>query len=620
MALIALLNGRAGQILDTNGHASVTLAIFTSGYRLQLSNREATDLVRKQLSDAPSKHTSGTAGGTNESLILSMAEAASRRMEARCCGLARFVPSHGFALVRQMQVVMVLSALWLLQEPWSRAALLLVSLAFGVGLTIMVEPYALRELNRMDVQSSMAVMLHCLVLVTGTWDYLGYAVGALHFVNGGMLFFTIARSVSSKARGVVSGMNAWLKERLPDLGTATPCDGDDELSSSQVVSLDEIGRALLVRLGLSRCRRAAGSAVSQNTASVWGDFASQASEAVSRALESAAEGGHVGGMAAVQESLDAFLDRTTGSASYANAASSRNPPSFFSNGEAHSTNLHATIQLALASARPAPVSFKGSRSTGRSKTRAPSLTQESAGDIFQQVTQQSQLSKYSHRNLFAPDASLRLQSPAGYASSGTGHHASSGHRPSTSLAQAMHFMRDTDISNAKHKHQRVSQQDTFAPRQSTGKRTSAVKARSKARSLGGVSARHPVGRLARGRTFGGGASSDGTAPPLFPIAHEQPVAVMQDSRKRVVVTRVQRAGEVARTQGAGQGRSFMATTRRSGSAPTADEPPAHPMRVAVDRSGSRRRPSAPGGDAPQSAQRLPRKGGVRRPSATIFSR
>ena len=299
LLLLGALRGRASLVLDTEHHASVTLAILTTGYRLQLTGSEAEQLVRVQLQTAKGDKGGAVASSSDNTQILRMAREVSRRMEARCCGLAKYVPSHGFALVRQIQTVLVLCALWLMLQPGSRAAVVLLTLVASALLTYSLQPYALPELNSLDITANLVVGLHALAAYLDAWAALQWVVWPLHAATALLLVVCIMRGASRKARTALVSANAWLRSKLPALeqgagggeGDAEAADGDEGLASSALPGVLDIAWALGVRCGVCRMpsrRRPAAAAASFGQ---WGGFAAAASSALD-----AARDGNAGGL------------------------------------------------------------------------------------------------------------------------------------------------------------------------------------------------------------------------------------------------------------------------------------------------------------------------------------
>ena len=337
LGLMAYLRGRGITVLDANSHASVTVAILTSGYRLQLTPVETRQLVQVQMVASKAGRKLDT--DTNAA-VYKMAQEVSRRMEARCCGLAKYIPSHGFALVRQIQTVLVLCALWLLIEPISRAAVIILALAAAVALTYVLQPYALPELNSLDMQASIAVAIHVLVLVPGGWPHLNAVVWVMHAITALLLALAVLRGVSQKGREMLAYVNtmikAWLPELENDLPTADAADAssaeaaqDAQLLNSASPSPLALLRALLVKLGCSALKRDPDSMRAQRGMSrmtSWKAFAEGAVAAIdasgadsstagkSTGRKGNAAGGTANGVSR-QSAVEAFLESVAGKSS-----------------------------------------------------------------------------------------------------------------------------------------------------------------------------------------------------------------------------------------------------------------------------------------------------------------
>ena len=312
LAMLVFLRGRAVKVLDNEHHASVTVAILTTGYRLQLNAQEAKQLVRQQMS-SESRDKQKLDVATNAA-VLYMAQEVSRRMESRCCGLAKYVPSHGYALVRQMQTVMVLCALWLLLEPLSRAITIITALVAAIILTYTLQPYALPELNRLDMQASLAVALHVIVLMAGGWPILSTGVWVFHALTGSVLIIAVARGASAKSRELLALFNAWLKARLPELEKDNPTEIAGEgvnISNSAPPGITAIARALLVKLGCTCLKQKQPTKRSQVGMSRMNSWKAFAADAVT-AMDSAAAVENTGGSG--NGAISDFLASVTGDA------------------------------------------------------------------------------------------------------------------------------------------------------------------------------------------------------------------------------------------------------------------------------------------------------------------
>ena len=251
---ITCLRGRANHVLDKQHHASVIVAILTAGYRLQLTQAEAEAVVRRNLGTTNDRDFDDAAH------IASMARSISERMEKRCCGLVHWVPSHSFAMVRQLQMVIVLSALWLSFDSTVRAAAIVFALLSSATITILVKPYALEELNTLDIMACFAVVLHTCTAALDLWQTLFWAVWSVHGLTTFAILFCVLRGISKRLRRLFAQVNNWLQSKLPSLPQRTratsrnPSFPDpftpDDVAGSRLPSLFDIGRALGVQLGL----------------------------------------------------------------------------------------------------------------------------------------------------------------------------------------------------------------------------------------------------------------------------------------------------------------------------------------------------------------------------------
>jgi len=336
--LLVFLTGNASRVLDVHRHESVTVAVLTTGYRLQLTSAETDRLVRQQLAikRRASAHASATgktpisSKDSQQDMVLSMAREVSKRMEARCCGLAKYIPSHGFALVRQIQTVLVLCALWLLLDEIARACVIVLALVIAMALTYVLQPYALPELNSLDMQASLAVMLHVIVLVAGGWPLLGIGVWAVHGITVIAITVAVGRGLSQKARAAAKSVNSWIKNALPDLKDVDGDDMDDagdasaqqlsaqdkEVLQSSSISLVDVARAVFSKIGISRCKRSPEEIEKERRRHVlsggpnpWLTFTERANRTIDTLVQDAEAGAEP---SAMNDAIERFLESATG--------------------------------------------------------------------------------------------------------------------------------------------------------------------------------------------------------------------------------------------------------------------------------------------------------------------
>ena len=186
----------------------------------------------------------------------------SRKLEARCCGVARFLPSHGFGALRQMQNAVVLSTLWLITDQNHRAGVLMASVVTVAALTHALHPYTLQELNRLDLQTSVAVTLHITLLLSAPSSAAAsIVVAVVHLITAMSLCLSILRGASSNARQGIEGLRVLLERLLPQLRDvrvhAGHRDGQpDGVLASSLPSAMTIARAMAARAGCSACKAA----------------------------------------------------------------------------------------------------------------------------------------------------------------------------------------------------------------------------------------------------------------------------------------------------------------------------------------------------------------------------
>ena len=250
-----LLRAQAPHLVDKSHHASVTYAVMTAGYRLQLSPSQAEHAARKFVEEEAA-HGKGIPAEKDAErmagqVVVRLSVRMSRQMEQRCCGLAKWIPSHGFALLRMMQNMLVLCALWLTTASPARVAVIAVTVVAMLLLTYALQPYALQELNILDAQVCLTALVHLLILYSARDSTPAMAtLLVLHCIMVLSLVWAIARGFFKKARGVGAALRARLAGVLPDLAPDCDVQGDaEELAASSIGVLDVL-RAAGVKAGL----------------------------------------------------------------------------------------------------------------------------------------------------------------------------------------------------------------------------------------------------------------------------------------------------------------------------------------------------------------------------------
>ena len=255
VVLIALLRRTGSNLLNSEHHASVTYAVLTAGYRLQLTPAQAAAVVK--LIAARNKAIGVATSSDGTALAVALSVHMSRRLEARCCGLAKYIPSHGFALVRTVQSAVMLMALWVTVLQPLRITLVLLSLAAAIAALAVLQPYSLGELNSLDTAATCIVALHLiLTAAVPSSEPLAIVLFIVHAFVWVALAFTAARGASSKARTAGAALRKLLEKALPVLkliqkslpaDTASGVAG--EIAASRLPSLSRLSRALLMQWG-----------------------------------------------------------------------------------------------------------------------------------------------------------------------------------------------------------------------------------------------------------------------------------------------------------------------------------------------------------------------------------
>jgi len=253
VTLLVLLRLEAESLLDQDHHASVTYALLTAGYRLQLTPGQAAHVTHAIMK----KQDTGIDDAAAVAVALSVEM--SRRMEARCCGLAKYIPSHGFALVRTVQSAVLLAGLWISTDPFVRIPVFVFALVTVLVALQVLKPYSLGELNALDTTATTAVLMHLILTLSfpgiEAWSATLFVIHAFVWL---FLAFTAARGVSARARSVGAWARGVLELALPELKKfrSRTYDGLDAITSgidaSQLPSLGQVFRALGVRVGVLR--------------------------------------------------------------------------------------------------------------------------------------------------------------------------------------------------------------------------------------------------------------------------------------------------------------------------------------------------------------------------------
>ena len=251
VALLALLRVRGAALLDAGNHSSVTLSVFTDGYRLQLTPSQAEAVTRKALGKARASASQEERKVHAAAVALSVHM--SRKLAGRCFGLARLVPSHGFALVRSMQSAIILCGMWLATEVAARISVLAVAVCAGVALTYSLQPYTLSELNSLDIQAGLVVFLHVVLLAAVPGDGgVSIFLLVLHCLTALPIAWAVLRGASSRARRIAGDLVRRLRAVLP----ALPPSGTDPegVEASRLPGLLHVLQACAVRCGFRKCQ------------------------------------------------------------------------------------------------------------------------------------------------------------------------------------------------------------------------------------------------------------------------------------------------------------------------------------------------------------------------------
>ena len=228
MAGIVFLRMSSSKLLDKSHHASVTWAVLTGGYRLQLAPRQVEKFAEFLLESLSTNQADTRSFELVRLMAVAMPVRVSRELEARCCGMARWLPSHGFALVQMLGQSAMLAALWLFEDIVTRIGLFAMVLLFLMGFLFALQPHTLGELDRLDMGTKGLCLLHLLaVALFGQNFVVSLMLVGLHGVTMLYLAYAISRGSCHCARAsgarVVHGINAC----LPALKRGTSHDIDD---------------------------------------------------------------------------------------------------------------------------------------------------------------------------------------------------------------------------------------------------------------------------------------------------------------------------------------------------------------------------------------------------------
>ncbi len=287
---MVLLRMHALRLLDKSHHSSVTLSVLTAGYRLQFTPAQARTAAMRILGGM--RRASADAGrraGIDsreeqqaQRAAVALSVRMSQRLQSRCCGLARCVPSHGFAVLRQLQNAAVLCCLWLITTVSVRVLAIGVVVGCVLALTHGLQPYTIPELNRLDMAVSCVVLLHlCIMWLARDSGTVAAIMACLHVLVLLSVTTTVLRGASRKVRTLGSAvrgrMSVWLPELAHTHGHAVDSDDDsdddvpgsasrtrrasaadaDAVLGSSLPGCLEVLSALAVRVGCTCCRRSA---------------------------------------------------------------------------------------------------------------------------------------------------------------------------------------------------------------------------------------------------------------------------------------------------------------------------------------------------------------------------
>lgn len=182
-AAMFLVQHRAERLLDPLQYESATVAVLTAGYCPQLTPAQAmAALVSTGSSHGRILSGQSKQGQLAHKLAMAAAKQTSEAMSSRLGQLSQYLLSYAFAIVKQLQLGIVLCALWLTHDQVTRAVATICTLSVVALLTALLKPYKVPQLNRLDVACNLIVIAHVLILLAVPPDTRGLLWGlfALH--------------------------------------------------------------------------------------------------------------------------------------------------------------------------------------------------------------------------------------------------------------------------------------------------------------------------------------------------------------------------------------------------------------------------------------------------------
>ena len=279
---VLVLRARAAALLHEDHHTSATLAVMTAGYRLQLSPRQARQVTKRTLAASGS----GASNSAQQAVAVALSVRMSRRMEQRCCGVAKFVPSHAFAVLRLLQNAIVLSCLWLTTNMVVRSVVMGLAVSTLLLLTYSLRPYSLPAHNTQDMQVSVTVLLHVILLSAFPGDAtVAILLLTVHCLTAGSILWSILRGASSYVRSFSATVRKQIHTLLPEVAVAQGAAQDAEgVAASALPSASLVCQALLSRAGCTWCKpRPASTHPLRSGTQQWADLPQVASSVLATA-------------------------------------------------------------------------------------------------------------------------------------------------------------------------------------------------------------------------------------------------------------------------------------------------------------------------------------------------
>ena len=279
LLLATMLGCWAPDMLHKCHHTSATMAALAPGIRVELNPR-----VAAWLSDAVLEGNAWVPRGLESTPHLQLgrrvASAVARRTAAelrnRSCMLGSCCPAHWLVPSRMLLGSLMMSALWLAQPGALRLRMVLIPLILSAAITALRQPYAVHELNAMDLYAHVVALLHVSAVFSDASPGSLTIVAILELLVLLRLSLALARATCRPVHLSMVGVTAAFSVALESLPQHLA--REDALTASDWCDPVDCIRAGFVDRGCQRCgwplqgmRRAASASATQQ----WRDLVSQ---------------------------------------------------------------------------------------------------------------------------------------------------------------------------------------------------------------------------------------------------------------------------------------------------------------------------------------------------------